>query len=179
MVLEQELRKIFQLEDDTLLFDEAKKKLIGTIMLVNGVPITITSFNWETDEITGSEWVGMVGNKKWKVKTLQTYLPEAGLYPLSTGQLLLVTKHPKRQWYKSYHSNYYVLKLIGSQRKGVEDKVLNHIREIYKKERKDIHVDGVGDIYYFSLKIGYILNKKHLVCTNKNFVQELIDWLKE
>lgn len=176
MSLLRRLSHILQLKDAQTIVEETKRKLKKTWMIVNGIPVLIADFVIDAEIIIGSESGDLDSLKNYKFSTLEKWLPEAGLYSLSDGSIVYLTKHPRRQWLLSFNENYYETKILGTRGKKIP---INIRKEIYEGKRKDICVDAGGVIYYLSSKIGYILNENTLMCTDSRFRQELIDWGKE
>ena len=164
MSLKSELQKIINLDNP---FNEASKKLYGTWMLVNGVIVQIRQF----EEHTAYFYNENGDSCKEIVKTLETWLPESGNYKLSTGNFVTIIKTAKRQWLKSFHDSFYSIHVEGK-------KPLNYLNEIAHTKKQDILVDKNKTIWWWNTTIGYVKNHKTIVCTNKNFIQELIDWSK-
>lgn len=167
MSLMTELQRIMDLPDPR---EEAKKKLVGTTMIINGRPMKTMSFFFDDGAIEVD-----LGNTSTciKVKTLEVYLPEAGVYKHQDGYHVIITKVPKRQWLKSFHLSYYNVNTVG--RDGY-NKGANIFDGIFDKKKQDIFVTEEGFIYFWTKKIGYIKDTNTIVCTNKVFKQELIDW---
>jgi hypothetical protein len=168
--LEMELQRIMDLPNPS---EEAKKKLEGTYMIVNGTleyvrelfinSSQLVSYDKRTDE-----------SSLINVHTLEVFLPEAGLYPLNSGNIVFLQKVPKRQWMKSYTENYYKKDIIGTAH--ITSDV---VKDLLGKKRQDIAVDTERNIWFWNKKIGYIKDSEHLVCSNTLFKQELIDWSRD
>jgi hypothetical protein len=161
------LTRILNLEEP---FTEASKKLQNTWMFVNEEIQFVKEFldnnciyikNYTTDK-----------TEKVKVKTLDVWLPEAGIYALSSGNHVLITKLPKRQWLKSYSDSYYRMALYGDKyQKGSIHK------EASKSKKQNIYVDEHKYIWWWDTPIGHVNNSNSIKCTNQHYSQELKDWL--
>ena len=167
MSLLNELQRIMDLPNPE---EEAKKKLIGTIMIVNGKPGKIISFDVTSNLI---EVQGEFRTEIIKVKTLEVYLPESGVYSHPNGTYIIIQKIPKRQWLKSFNSSYYDVEVIGNA-----DWNISLFDGIFDKKKQDIFVDIEKRVFFWSTQIGYIKDSSTIVCINKTFRQELIDWDK-
>ena len=165
MSLKKELQRIIGLENP---FSEASKKLHGTWMLVNDKLAQIREF-----QDGGIAYLYNENGEPYKeiVKTLETWLPESGNYALSNGSFATIVKTAKRQWLKSFHDSFYSIYIEGRKPK-------NYLNELAHAKKQDILVDGTKTIWWWDTVIGYIKNHKTIVCTNKNFVQEITDWSK-
>jgi len=159
--------------------EEANRKLRKTYMIVNGIVLKVSDFDIPYNIIhyinPNSGDVEHV-----KVDTLQVFLPETGLYPLSNGQLLYVNKVPKRQWNKSFTFEYYSADNIGEMNpKATKYRAKEQVlTEICYSKPSDIAIDYTGNIYYGSNVIGVVLNSKEVICNHQQYEQELIDWCK-
>lgn len=166
----RELVRIMDLEDP---LDEVKRKLSRTWMIVNGELKFIREFFINDglvvveDDLTDKQSTIIV-------KTLDIFLPEAGLYPIANGNILYINKIPKRQWLKSYSDSFYTCKVIGS----VRDKIAA-LPQIVGKKKQDIAVDKNQDIWYWDVPIGHVKDSMSIICTNMMFKQELMDWSRD
>lgn len=167
MCLETELRRVMDMASP---WDEAKKKLTGTWVIINKEPcyfIEIVDVDENLVHVQGTK-----GEKKHvKVETLDTFLPESGLYPLSNGQLLLMVKKPKRQWKKSFSDDFYSYKAIGKKTNLPK----GWLADVYSNKVSDIACDKEGHIYFWENLIGR-RSKDTIICLDNNFEQELLDW---
>jgi len=153
-------------------YDEAQKKLQGTMMFVNGELKEIHKFYF--DERVVQTIDHLTGNAATeKVETLEVYLPESGVYASPYGFHVIITKIPKRQWLKSFHSSFYRVSVVGDT-----GNCSNILASVSKAKKLNIFVDSKGYIYYWNRLIGYIKDPSTYTCTNKAFRQELIDWDK-
>jgi len=166
-ILMQALAKIMDLKDP---LDEARKKLQDTYMVVNGKILYIKEFFTGTNQLLSiNEDTG--DGTLIDVLTLDVFLPEAGLYQLSSGNLLCLSKIPKRQWLKSFSRTYYNSDVLGT----VTQETRPILDILYQKPQK-IAVNSIGNIYFLQTKIGVVKNAKEFICLDLNFAQELIDW---
>jgi hypothetical protein len=150
--------------------DEASKKLIGTMMFVNGKLKQVDKFLFDLDAVAVFDYdkdttVAEV------VKTLEVYLPEAGAYAHPDGYYVVLNKIPKRQWLRSFHSSFYNVQIVGERLTSNEI-----MAGIADKKKVNVFVSFDKYIYYWSNTIGYVKNSSTLVCTNPAFKQEIIDW---
>jgi hypothetical protein len=161
------LLKIMDFKEPTTQFmEECKKKLASTYMIVDNKIEYIKYFDFVEKRInTGENYIAPTSLEQW--------LPEAGLYITEDGVAYCVQKRPKRQWFKSWHPDYYSLEALSA------DPFNNSGIELYNKIHKSIKqligVDKDQYIYYFNQTIGIIQNKT-IVCTDGLYEQELIDW---
>ena len=172
MSLSNELSQIFELPDCNMLYNEATAKLIGTIMYVNGEKSKIkeiqrrkifyrTLFTNKDSALSEDQ-----------VKELKIFLPPSGVYLCENRKNHIVLfRKPLRQWHKSYTTDLYTCISPDT------DKELFGWEAI-EETRKEIWVTPAGSICYYTQIIGYIENT-HIVCTNHNFKQELIDWSRD
>jgi hypothetical protein len=167
MSLFTELQRIMDLEYPE---EEANKKLVDTIMFVNGKLEHILKF-YVPENIVLVRDYNLCCEVQKTVKTLEVYLPEAGVYPSPKGYYVIITKIPKRQWLKSFSTSFYSVDIVGGD---VETN--NVLTEISKVKKCNIFVTSQGYIFYWKQIIGYIQDSKTIICTNKAFKQELIDW---
>lgn len=169
------LREIMDLPEP---LDEANKKLLKTYMVVNGKIVRVTEFHTTINAVTISN---DFGSDTIAVKSLEVWLPDAGLYQLNNGQLLQINKAPKRQWAKSFTNDYYSTKLIsnpgyGKKKYQTSEEVFNNIRN---QKALDIATDAYGYIYYLSNNIGEVKDSYSVMCHKGDFEQELTDWCKQ
>jgi hypothetical protein len=168
MSIKSELEKIFP--NIPNIFEEANKKLTNVHLFIDNKLHHIKE--WCKDyaicynKKTGDTYT-CTGNK------ISLWLPRAGIYPLSNGNFVLLTKIPKRQWCRSYSELFYSFATMGSNKGKVDV-----YEEISTKTPIDIYIDPQKFIWWWDIKIGYIKNSKTVVCTDKEFVQEIKDWLK-
>lgn len=151
-------------------YEEAKKKLIGTWCLVNDNLVKIV-------DITGQHILTYNDNEDSKnipVTTLKPWLPQTGLYPIKTGIALFIVKRPVRQWNRSFHYDYYKIYFPN----GTEVETTKILPELAQTKRTNIFIDSERRIWWWDKTIGYIKNNQTIVCTNKYYKQELIDWSK-
>jgi hypothetical protein len=169
MPLRTALSRILNLEEP---FNEAEKKLRHTWMFVNDELQYIQEFQDSNIVLV----VDTITNKtsKVKVKTLEVWLPEAGVYPLPNGNFVLLTKLPKRQWLKSFSDTYYRMSLFGEK----DQKDSMH-KQLAKVKKQNIYVDHNKFIWWWDTKIGHVSSSHSLKCTNQHFSQELVDWCKQ
>jgi hypothetical protein len=160
------LTRILNLEEP---FSEASKKLQNTWMFVNDELQFVKEFldnncvcirNFTTEK-----------TEKVKVRTLDVWLPEAGVYALSSGNHVLITKLPKRQWLKSFSDSYYRMSLFGNK-----DQKGSLYKEASKSKKQNIYVDQDKYIWWWDVKIGFVNSSHSLKCTNQHYEQELRDW---
>lgn len=174
MTLLKMLQEIMELDNPIA---EANKKLRNTYMIVNGEIALVSDFNIETNQIfinNGKNVESVIA------KSLKVWLPDAGLYQSDIGNLLLVSKIPKRQWSKSFSGEYYKVEQVGQI--GFRHRKYSHSLQLYNsildKEPLDFGVDSCGDIYYENELVGSVVDSKSIMCHNPNYEQELSDWCK-
>ena len=164
----EHLQRILDLDDP---IQEARKKLGNTYMAVNGVLLLIGDFfdtamsvenkEGKTEELT-------------KIETLETFLPDSGVYHCKKGYSVLLLRLPKRQWLRSLSFTFYKRKwLSGKEYKGWQ-------RDLYDNRytHTNIFEDGKHKLWWWDIPIGY-KNKGGIVCTDSNFEQELRDWSRD
>lgn len=160
------LTKILNLEDP---FNEAEKKLRHTWMFVNDELQYIHEFQDGNIILVLDPSTNKAS--KIKVKTLEAWLPEAGVYPLPNGNFVLLTKLPKRQWLKSFSDTYYRMSLYGDNPQAD-----SMHRQMSKVKKQNIYVDPNKVIWWWDIKIGFVNSACSLKCTNQHYEQELRDW---
>jgi len=170
MSLETELQRVLELNNP---WDECKKKLIGTWVVINKQPMCFIEV---VDAENSVVCVKLTDGKKAHitVETLDTFLPESGLYPLSDGSLVLLVKKPKRQWRKSFNEEFYSVKCVGE--KSTLPKPW--LSDVFSNKVADILCDKKGNIYYWENLIGR-REKTTIICLDATFEQELLDWRRE
>lgn len=170
MSLIKELQRIMDMKDP---YEEARKKLLETWVIVNGIPSKILEFHGEeSDKLTLRSTTGIASVEL--VKTLEIFLPESGVYADEKGGGILVVKLPKRQWQKSFSENFYKIRAIVKGHKVPT----NYLDFVHKGPRQDIFLDGKKNIWFWENQIGKIENGK-VVCLDMNFEQELKDWSRD
>jgi len=165
--LKQQLQVIFP--DIHNIYDEAKKKLMGSWCFVNNELVQI--YDIPSDSVITADVCGK--KKHIEVQTLKTWLPQTGIYPLESGQACFVVKQPKRQWHRSFMHSFYNVS-------SLEPTLLpkNYLQLIAASQKTNIFVDTKQNIWWWSKIIGFVKNNETIVCTNKYYKQELIDWCK-
>lgn len=168
--LMKELQRVFDMKEP---WDEAKKKLHETWVIVNGEPVKILEFYGTDSSIVDAKQTnGEI--KAISVETLELFLPESGIY--SDGKVgLLVVKLPKRQWQKSFSDLFYKVRTVTKEAALIPK---NYLDIIYKGKRQDIFVDGKKNIWFWENLVGKI-DKGNIVCLDMNFEQELRDWSRD
>ena len=161
-ILTESIKKILNLPFP---MDEAPKKLFNTFMLVNGKVEYVNKMYPSTNKISTDEFE----IKKIVVETLEVFMPEAGQYMTKDGLCVKINKVPFRQWLKSFSPLYY------QQEKTYFSLSVIELAKTASGVKTQILVDLAQNIWFEGSKIGYVENEK-IVCTDKRFEQELIDW---
>lgn len=168
MSLLEELQRIMDMPNPT---DEADKKLTKCYMVVNGEIKYVYSYLHDKG---GLSFYDRATDKKHAivVKTLDVFLPESGIYKCEDTYIQVVKK-PVRQWQRSMSENFYTVQdlLTGN---GRMDSVV--LTKIFKGKKVDVWVSSEANIYYKNSRIGFIKDEDTLICENKHFKQELLDW---
>lgn len=154
MLLEQ-LQKIldFPYHSD-LAYEEARKKLMGTWMLVNGELTYISDINQTTLCTTK----GPI--PETSINTLEVFMPQPGTYLTKDKQgIVTVKKRAGKQWRKSFNTDLYFW----------NDYDPEEIDWNYSK-----FIEYQGFLYYLGNIVGIIDNGKVLV-TKYMFYQEILD----
>jgi hypothetical protein len=168
MSMLSDLQTIMDMNDP---WAEARKKLVGVWMFVNGKLVYIVDFSKPDNGVFINYNEGdreFVKNPK-----LEVWLPESGLYQVDKI-LLTISKVPKRQWLKSFSSSFYT---INTPDKSPLPKDFK-IGDIERAKKLDIAVDKHARVWYWENLIGYIKDSSNIVCTNLVYKQELLDWNK-
>jgi len=171
MSLITELRRIMDMPNPN---DEADRKLTKCFMLVNGEIRYVTEYLHEKGGLT---YYDHKVDKKVSVvvKTLDVFLPEAGVYKCE-DTYIYVTKKPMRQWQRSISEGFYSVEdfITGSGRMTTDV-----VSKIYKGKKVDIWVSPNAKLYYKNHNVGYVKDENTFICTSKHFKQELLDWSRD
>ncbi len=168
MTLLKELQRIMDMPDPV---EEANKKLTKCYMIVNGEIKYVSSYMHDKDAV---KWYDRTSDRTTAllVKTLDVFLPESGIYKCADTYIQVVKK-PLRQWQRSMSESFYTVQdlLTGSSR--MDTLVLT---KVLQGKKVDVWVSSEANIYYKNSRIGFIKDENTLICENKHFKQELLDW---
>ena len=146
-----------------LAISEGKKKLVDTYMYINNDLAFIKNidssgiFNLVIDDNL-EERITF-----WEdVHDLKILMPKSGWYDLKSGGKIFVRKLKVKQWKKSFNFALYNL-----------NKALTNLTEIDWSSHSKFAINK-NSLYYYDLKIGFVLEDKIYV-TNPLFYQEVLD----
>ena len=174
-ILTERIYSIMDLRGELALI-EAERKLINTIMIVNGVLRMVSNFSWETGHITGYTHSAQDYTKEEavRVKSLEIFLPSTGLYRSGRFNWLYVEKKPAKHWKKSYSQEGYVVRNL--ENNAEEDWI--SILSLVSTKRRDIIITSKDEVFYHDRKIG-VCGGGRIICTDGSFHQELKDWVRD
>lgn len=156
-------------------FKEAQTKLNETRMFLNGALVYIVSISQDHGVmykflISPTKDYAPLLMQASDVSSLEVFLPQSGIYRTTSGQVVMLTKNPIRQWKRSYNNGIYNYTcLVGDTDLYPEELIID--------SRTDIWVSPKNHILYYDIIIGEVVGKT-IFCTNKLYEQELIDWIK-
>lgn len=164
MAFKEELERLFDLPFPYAM-KEVESKLLGTYVKING---TLVVFSGIADTYLSMMDEGMLKTiYKSKVVSLEAWLPETGVYQNNNGLVCFIYKKPIRQWKRSFSMDFYIVNFLTRQ---------FPLQEIVDRKKETIWVDTNRIIHYFTIPIGYVKDCLTVVCTNKLFEQEILDW---
>jgi len=152
---------------------EAKKKLVGTYIRVNGKIGQVDHISMGSMTLIHSDLV--YEYKEEEIESIEVLLPEPGMYLYTKNgdtSVLQITKHTSKQWRKSFNCDLYrITDRFDNLYDGYLLDALVRLPDIYLYQ---------GDIYYQYTKIGeYKLNPKgktrSITLYDDTFKQELKD----
>ncbi len=164
---------------------EAAKKLLNTVMIINGELKFVTEFFYNSNEIRCYNYDQLTNGNiplNETITSIDVFLPEAGNYKYRGGEILYLTKNPKKQWSKSFCEAGYLLYGVtaGARSANIVGLSWKEIMRLDSFDRVNISVDEKKNIFHHDIFIGRIENKdKRIICNNSLFQQELKDWVRD
>jgi hypothetical protein len=161
---------------------EANKKLINTVMFLNGELKYIIEFHWDHNKVSFLDYNAMVegGNHSIGiVKSLEIFMPETGIYSSSELGYIYINKVPKKQWSKSFSEAGYILYTLAKKATKLNSYIQwRNILNLTSFKKVDIIVDKEKNIFYHNHFIG-VIGEDRVICKNELFTQEIKDWLRD
>jgi hypothetical protein len=180
-ILVKRIEEILDLSGEIALH-EANKKLVNTVMFLNGELKYILEFHWDYNKVSFLDYNTLVkgGNPILGiVKSLEVFMPETGLYSSSEFGYIYINKVPKKQWAKSFSEIGYTLYALAKKVTKASAYIQwGNILNLTSFKKVDIIVDKEKSIFYHNHFIG-VLGEDKVICSNELFTQEIKDWLRD
>jgi hypothetical protein len=180
-ILVKRIEEILDLTGDIALH-EANKKLVNTVMFLNGKLEYIIEFHWDFNKVSYLNYDSLVKEGdplNVAVKSLEVFMPETGLYSSSEFGYIYINKVPKKQWAKSFSEAGYMLYALVKKATKVNTYIQwKNILNLTSFKKVDIIVNEEKEIFYHNHFIGVLVEDK-VICSNELFTQEIKDWLRD
>jgi len=180
-ILVKRIEEILDLSGDIALH-EANKKLVNTVMFLNGKLEYIVEFYWDFNKVSYFNYDSLIhsgGPIVTVVKSLEVFMPETGLYSSSELGYIYINKIPKKQWAKSFSEAGYVLCTLVKKFTELSPCIQwRNVLNLTSFKKVDIIVDEEKNIFYHNHFIG-TLGEDKVICSNELFTQEIKDWLRD
>jgi hypothetical protein len=157
-------------------FDEARRKLNGTYCIVNNTLVYIVGITTSgiVVQVPGEREDTNINDKQ--VESISLWLPDSGIYKILGLGWVKLTREPKRQWKKSFSTEFYRLNSLTGSPFDLDGERISNIFK--SKKENDIWVFD-NYIMYYDLIIGTINLDNSITVINPIFEQEIRDFHRE